>query len=350
MASITDYENEQIAHSIDYIGQKYGLKRYHEESTYDFKKRVLDTFIHRGNPSGYGVVSTTSRALGTPIRTWFSLRRKTDEDGTVLNPYAGIIITNISIQFYEDVTAEILTDEFFFVKRKDKFLSTWWYASDLIDYINDSDTWEFDIPMKSGEESKLLQFLVPSNSFVRGQSFNGNTGMAYLPREFSYLIDTLQSNSEYLVNRVESFEEVEETGDYFFDEVQKIIYTKEGDRRATFNFSVDTFVNEYFVEIAPISYKPLCDPKFRELFTERVIGVDNLSIEGFYLMNNWLFYVLESIKVDKTMWIAKDANKSSIDVYGESRISSVLLDEVEDFYFSKPNENFRNLLSRYGNS
>jgi hypothetical protein len=348
MASITEFENEQIAHSIDHIGQKYGLKRYHNESTYEFKKRVLDTFIHRGNPSGYGVVSTTSRALGTPIRTWFSLKRKTDEDGVVLNPYAGIIITNISIQFYEDVTGEIPTDEFFFVKKDDKYLNTWWYASELIEYISDSDTWEFDIEIKPGEESKLLQFLVPSNSFVRGQSFVGNTGMTYLPREFSYLSETLQTNSEYLVNRVESFEEVLEIGDYFFDEVQKIIYTKEADRRATFNFSVDTFVNEYFVEIAPISYKPLCDAKFRELFTERVIGVDNINIEGLYLMNNWLFYVLESMKVDKTMWIAKDANKSSIDVYGESRISATLLDEVEEFYFSKPNENFRNLLSRYG--
>jgi hypothetical protein len=348
MASITEFENEQIAHSIDHIGQKYGLKRYHSESTYEFKKRVLDTFIHRGNPTGYGVVSTTSRALGTPVRTWFSLKRRTDGDGVVLNPYAGIIVTNISIQFYDDVTAEIPSNEFFFVKKTDKFLDTWWYASELIEYINDSDDWEFDIQTKPGEESKLLQFLVPSNSFVRGQSFRGNTGMTYLLKEFSYLPESLQSNSEYLVNPVASFEEVLEVGDYFFDTVQKIIYTKEDERRASFDFSMDTFVDEYFVEIAPISYKPLCDPKFKELFTERVIGVDNISIEAFYLMNNWLFYVLESMKVDKTMWIAKDANKSSVDVYGESRISATLLDEVEEFYFSKPNENFRNLLSRYG--
>jgi hypothetical protein len=344
MSAINENTREQIAHSIDYIGQTFGLYRFKDESLAEFRKRVYDVFTHKASLSLIGNINTISRDLGKPVSTLCSLKKKRLE-GILVNPNAAISITPLSIQFYSDYQEGILEKEFFTVlPLGSDHHDTMWYVDEFREYILASTDWEFGLTIATDDRWRLLKYALPVNSFYKELPLQIRTGIGYLDTYLNYNESTIKGGQGYLTNSQLNASLVIEKGDYFLDESKCILYTPEQEEIKTFSFFIDCSLEEVFIEIAPIEFRSLSSPEYRRLFLQRIKAEDNIGTEEIYLMDTWLLYAIEAMKQDKTFWIADDTNKSSVDVYGKYTVSDALLDEVESFYFSKENENFRTLL------
>jgi hypothetical protein len=194
---------EQTILEIDYIGQKYGLFRQEDESIDNFKKRILSLFVNESSETESGYSGAIARAFGTYPKP-VGYIRITDENYRIrFNGY--------KLTIYSDIDTE---EKYFDVLDSTSI-------GEVDQYLIDNEIGEF-IYLDEKYKTKEIGFLFPFANFENRRETRATLGGINL-FDRHIIPDSFRSKSEYFTTQKISSDLVQVKGDYYFDEVNRLL-------------------------------------------------------------------------------------------------------------------------------
>lgn len=324
-------QREQIAASLDYLGQTFLLNRYDGESLSQYRTRIIDAVARNSNSTKLGLIFGLTHQLGATVKQVGVLE-------AVGLGYPGISIDSTSIRFYEDIDLELLEQEFvisddFPSPDKEKLF----YLEDLFNWVDTTSSyWDWDVPPQVNERALRARHIVPLESYqFLDRVSNARPGVI---RTGKYLIgSSVQSASDYIQTLVASQDLVTEKGEYYVDEDAGIIYTYDDGGTDSFVVSFTSWSKKVNLLWAPVTVYDLNSPKVKDRFSQKLKSHDNVTYENFAFSWKLAQVIVEAYKADGTFWFAQDTNDTPVDIL-ERYITSDILTEGTRYFFESSSE------------
>ena len=335
----------QIAHSLDYVGQRFGLYRYPDETLAGFRARVLDVFVHKANASTVGLEYGLARELGAVSIPIGKIRVLRDINEVPLATAPGIEITPSTVTFYSNFLIGTVDMRFDLVSRFPRpDIASAFYIEDIYDYVVGSTYWEWEVEPTATERWLQAKYLVPRQNFnIRRGAIALHKGLTYLPNK-NIISGTIGSGNELVETEVASIAAVNALGKYYVDYSNSYIYTYDdlqGPTAATISYSY--FLDSWSPMWVPVSVDSLADTTMiaRLLLPEK--ASDNISYTGTVYDLDVMALILEAYRRDGSFWFATDSNDTPIDALNTYHVSDIVTDPLDRFYLDME-QNIRDLL------
>jgi len=210
---------EDFVSEIDLHAAKTGTYRLKNESLENLKERTLNVFEYPNTDSNFGYGAACSRALGKGPEMVGLL--KTDENIRVLNN--GLTISVYSTNSVDKEVNQILEVDLLAEVPVSVFKNDFEDIS-----INNSVIFK-SLATQIQMLSKHIMFLKFESNMSKmvEESLTPGINNLTLTQTLIHTVDpnSITSNSEYIVNKVESPSDIKNKGDWFFDSTRNIIIT-----------------------------------------------------------------------------------------------------------------------------
>ena len=339
MATTTGTTREQVAHSIDYIGQSKGLYRFNNESVVDFRKRVLDVWVHKANASTVGYIYGSARQLGTPARQIGVIAPVV----SVAAPSPGVLVTNSRIHFYTDFTSSTVEESLDIASdfpRPDITLAS--YVEDIYNWVDTSSNWTWESEPSADDRLLKSKYIVPTQSYsVFTQEATLRTGINRMSHQV--VSGTVVSNSTLVLNEVASLGDLAERGDYYIDNTNSLIYVFDDGSGEVASVNYAYYEMRIYLDWAPVCVQNLSDEEFFNSMFDLEKSEDNTGYTNVRYSKELAMLIIKAWQLDGTYWFARDTNDTPVDIREEYLVSDTLTDDL-DTYFLDVQENLRQLI------
>jgi len=326
--------SENIGHSIDYIGQIYGLYRFEGESPYDFKERVLDVFINKSNASTKGLEVGGGRELGQAAK----------EIGTLIASDSveapGIKISSSKITIYSDFRTFEIEKEFNIVSdfpKKDCDIAP--YIYDFYIWIEKhSEVWSWKDPISN------KNLWLKACGLISNESFEGASAPIQIEEGLNKIgkpiaRGSVTSLSEICLNEVDLESEITKKGDYYIDYDLGKVFTKDTGSGGVGSLLLSTYKRSVSLDWSPVSINNLSDKEWYESLKRKEIKEENNGYRSIGLSEELVNLIIKAYQNDGTHWFAKDINNTPFDINESYMFSDVITDEIESYYLDTTEAN-----------
>lgn len=285
---------EQTILEIDYIGQRYSLFRQESETIENFKKRILSLFTNESSASENGYSAAAARALGAyPVAIGYI---------NLTNSDYRIRFDGYKLVIYSDSE----TEEKFFDSLES--IST----GQVADYLSDNAIGEI-IFSEDKYKIKEIGFLFPFTNFENKKDIAIRPGISDL-FDNHIIASSFKSKSEYFTTQKISSDLVQVKGDYYFDNVNRLIVYDDGSKT---QFDI-TYSRRW--KYIPIVFCPIAIKGLPYLFS--VSQTNNysekmnvaLSDTGIFteINHDYLELFWKSLVADNKVWKANQTSPVSV--------------------------------------
>jgi hypothetical protein len=261
-----------VANELDYHGTLLGLERLPAERNAEYRRRLVDVYVHRANSSYTGLVNGITRELGLELFKPIRISTKPDID-PAWSP---------RVEFIDNVAylwKDVFTKELDITIDHGNPVHPEYFLSGLVDAINASNTFQATLEDVAFAFKRADTIVNQSSSkFVAAQALNSSTvnhlGVSLIDRGSVILSDLVTFRIE-----VASVNLVNSPGKYFIDYENGVI--------ASFNTPVDSafvqysFRQEDFLVLAsPVIIRAVHSKEFEKIMFEQNIQPDNTLTSG----------------------------------------------------------------------
>jgi hypothetical protein len=336
--AIESYDQEQIVHALDYIGEIYKLPRFPQETISHYRNRLMMLYAMKADSTAEGIVNQLTLDVGCLPLDIIDMSISSDvaqymyvEKNNHTFMIMGEGLYNI------DLVSEIPIPETNYA----------WYVSELIEELS-APWWPTMTPL---QETSLLNRLRTSN--IRNfrthnvlQKTNITKTVTNLPYKYIYEI---HSNSNLVLSDVGSVSGIEKDGDYHIDRVKGILYINSTPSDNNHYVWCSHNTDRHIIQWMPFNIQELQDKIFfNRLITSIQQDVDNDDRESFVPSHRLVNYMLEAYRADGNHMFYRTLDDNKRDYSGKSYSVKALNSELEQdlsmFYLS--NKNVRNLIGR----
>jgi hypothetical protein len=335
---IESYDQEQIIHALDYIGEIYKLPRFPQETISHYRNRLMMLYSMKADSTAQGIVNQLTLDIGCLPLDIFEISADTD-----YKKYVYFEKNNHTFMFMGEGMYEI--DLTSYIPKPETSYA--WYVGELIEHFSDIDY----IIINQLQEAEILDTLRTSN--IRNFTTHNVMQKTNITKTVTKLpyknIFEIHSNSNLMVNEVESIEDIEQDGDFFLDKEKGILYINSTPKDNNHYVWCSHNSDRHIVQWMPFNIQELQD----KVYTNRLMlsiqqDVDNLDPELFIPSHTLVHYMLESYKNDGNHVFYRTLDDNKRDYSGKSYSVKALNSELEQdlsmFYLS--NKNVRNLIGR----
>lgn len=262
-----------VFNEFDYHGTLLGLPRLLGESNANYKKRLLDVYVHRANSSYTGLINGITRELGLELFKPIRLTVKNTVDPS-LSP---------RIEFIDD-TVYIWSDTFtktldISINRSNP-LTPEYFITGLVDAINASSTFNAELLDASYSYKRSDTIINQSSSKRIDSQFLTSSKIIHLGVPFIDRGSVVFSDRDTFKTEVASANLVNGPGKFYFDYRYGVIYTFSIPRdgaviRYTFREETTTAV------ASPVIIRAIYNDGFQKTLFNQITHPDGSQTNGF---------------------------------------------------------------------
>lgn len=264
-----------VFNEFDRHGLILGLERLKAERNPEYKRRLLDVFVHKADSTYMGLIHGITRELGLRITDTVHIRPVLDGDGSPLLPLPAVVFKNTKCYLYRDYQEDDL------LLILDRFDSNGgaFTLDELIDAIND--TGYFIATLLEGMEGNKRSMCIFNQSSIvleADEDITGQGGKINLIGR-NMIRGTIAVRSANLYRRVDSEILIRRPGDYMID-VQKgqIISSVAPAEGSVIRYEWRN--DDFTVQASPVIIHNLQSDDFKTKMFEQIIGDDGDAANG----------------------------------------------------------------------
>jgi len=330
VATTENQGNFQIVHSLEYLGEIYGMPRFEGEEISHYQSRLMRIYEERASSRTSDLIHQITLDLGAiPVPVLYLKKEDYSYKVEKTNNEFRIVDKEEStdILFYRNLIKEIGVD------------SAWW-ASELINDILDVGLFNMEI-LQSNSDLETMKASMIRNHCNTRINLTKNIIRKVTTFEEDSIYD-LRSDNKYVQNKVASLSLIAEKGDYYYDKDLRRLHIYEEptyNTNETNKISYSSIEDEMILEWSPVCLQELSDRIYLlELLRSLNNDIDNLDAD-FVMPKEELFYILSRVwKEDKNNWWNHSLVGNKLDKKNRILSSQSLLYEINEtldkFYFS----------------
>jgi hypothetical protein len=202
-----------VFNEFDNFGLLIGLPRIEDETNAEYKKRLLDVFVHRSDSTYLGLIFGITRELGLSLKQIGTISTLLDSNDVPLASNPAIVFKNTKCYIYSDYANSTL------IATLDRFDQNgdYYTLTELADYINTTGYFTFTLNSGiDGAERSMTIFNQETIGYVNGERID--IAANKIPLENPYLMEgSISVLSNNLTERVMSLGALLKTNQYYID-------------------------------------------------------------------------------------------------------------------------------------
>lgn len=268
--------SQSIFNEFDKMGLLIGLSRLEEETNAEYKKRLLDVFVHRADSTYLGLIFGITRELGLSLSSLGTLETLVDADKQPLLPNPMISFQETKCYIYSDYSNGTL------IATLDRFDqdSDYYTMGGLRDYINATGYFLLTLDSNVDTASRSMRIFNQESS-VQVFSERIDTSHTQIFLDNAYLMEgTIAINSSNITERVMTENALLKSNQFYVDLVGGSIKTlKAPSIGSTIRYKYQR--NNFNPFYSPVIIHNLQSDDFKTKMFEQVVDVtDGSTING----------------------------------------------------------------------